>query len=275
MVAAINQDFVTYRGDTVKPIFAVVDSSGNPVDISGATQIAWSCRLNLDGSPLISKTKTGGQIAFVNTGVDGKFQVTILPTDTQPLSGFYIHAAVITDSVGNVSTVEVGRIQVGIAPAWTYNPMEIANSTLYQTRLLIGDILQGDQQMTDAEINYFVTKYSNVTLAAAACCRHLATRYARAVDIVQATLKTNYSNKSKQYFALSQDMEQRGYATAIGGYAGGISREDVLTQQQNTDRVQPEFTIGMSDNFLPIGPIGVEQPLGNTTAGLGGDTGSV
>jgi len=272
MVAAVNQDFVTYRGDTVIPIFAVVDANGVAVDISGATQISWTCRLDLDGTPLVTKTKTGGGVTFVNTGTDGKFQVAVLPADTSQLSGFYIHAAVITDGAGNVSTVEVGRMQVGIAPAWTYNPMELANSTLYQTRLLIGDILQGDQQMTDAEVNYFVTQYSNVTLAAAACCRHLATRYARAVDIVQGNLKTNYSNKSKQYFAMSVDMEQRGYATAIGGYAGGISREDVQTQQQNTDRVQPEFTIGMSDNFLPVGPLAVEQPLGWSGAGLTGET---
>lgn len=272
MVAAINQDFITYQGDSVIPIFTVVDASGVAVDISGATQIAWTCRLNLDTPAVITKLKTTGGISFVNTGIDGKFQVSILPADTSPLSGWYIHAGVITDGAGNVSTVEVGRMQIGVAPVWTYNPMLLASSSLYQVRFLIGDILQGDQQLTDAEINFTVTKFSNVTLAAAACCRHLATRYARAVDIVQGTLKTNYSNKSRQYFAMSQDMEQRGMATAIGGYAGGISRDDVQTQQQNTDRVQPEFTIGMSDNFLPVGPISVEQPLGWNGAGLTGET---
>lgn len=268
MVAAVNQDFVTYKGDTVIPIFTVVDANGVAVDISGATQITWTCRLNIDGTPLITKTKTAGSITFVNTGTDGKFQVSILPADTSPLSGFYIHSAVITDGAGNVSTVEVGRVQVGIAPAWTYNPMELGNSTLYQTRFLIGDILQGDQQITDAEINYTITKYSNVTLAAAALCRHLANRYARMVDIVQGTLKTNYSSKSKQYFAMAGDLETRGMATAVGMYAGGISVADVQSQQANTDRVQPEFMIGMADNYIPIGPVPLEQPLGSARASL-------
>src|SRR5258708_30210141 len=121
MVAAVNQDFVTYRGDTVVPIFAVVDANGVAVDISGATQISWTCRLNLDGLALITKTKTGGGVTFVNTGTDGKFQVTVGPGDTQPLSGFYIHAAVITDGAGNVSTAEVGRMQLGVPPRWAYS----------------------------------------------------------------------------------------------------------------------------------------------------------
>lgn len=266
MVAAVNQDFVTYKGDTVIPIFAVVDASGVAVDISSSAEILWECKLNLDGSALITKRKTTGGVSFVSTGVDGRFQVAILPADTSPLSGFYIHRAVITDGAGNVSTVEVGRVQVGVAPAWTYNPMELANSTLYQTRFLIGDILQGDQQITDAEISYVITKFSNVTLAAASLCRHLANRYARQVDIVQGTLKTNYSARSKQYFAMAADLEQRGMAGAVGMYAGGISVADVQTQQANTDRVQPEFMIGMSDNFIPIGPVALEQPLGQTVA---------
>lgn len=272
MVAAVNQDFVTYKGDTVIPIFAVVNASGVAVDISGATEILWECKLNLDGLALITKRKTTGGVTFVTSGVDGRFQVTILPADTSPLSGFYIHRAVVTDGAGNVSTVEVGRVQVGVAPAWTYNPQELTNSPLYQVRFILGDILQGDQQITDAEINYQITQFSNVTLAAAACARHLGMRYARSVDIVQGTLKTNYSAKSKQYYALALDLERRGYATAVGGYAGGISREDVITQQQNTDRIQPEFTIGMSDNFLPIGPVGLEQPLGNLGPGTVGET---
>jgi hypothetical protein len=215
MVAAVNQDFVTYQGDTVQPVFTVVNSSGVAVDISGATQITWTARTNLDAAAAITKTKTGGQISFVTTGTDGKFQVQVNPADTAALTGFYMHYATITDGAGNVSTVAVGRMQVGLSPAWTYTPALLSTSSLYQVRLLVGDILQGDQQMNDAEINFYVTQFSNVNLAAAACCRHLALRFARLVDTVQGTLKTNYSSKSKQYFALGRDLEARGMATAI------------------------------------------------------------
>jgi hypothetical protein len=265
MVAALNQDFVTYKGDTVIPIFTVLNSAGNPVDISGATQITWTTQLNLDTSALITKTKTGGQITFVTNGTDGKFQVAIQPSDTTGLSGFYIHVATLTDGAGNVSTVTVGRMQVGVAPAWTYNPMQIAANRLYQVRALIGDVMQGDQQLMDAEINWQLTQFSNANLAAAACARMMAFKFARQVDIVQGQLRTTYSMKSKQYFALAKDLEARGYATSVTAYAGGISVTDVQSVQSNQDRIQPEFTLGMSDNFLPVGPVGVEQPLGGGT----------
>src|ERR1043166_8816840 len=138
MVASVNQDFVTYRGDTVKPIFTVVNSSGVAVDISSVTEITWTAKLNNDGSALITKTKTGGGITFVTTGADGKFQVNVLPADTLTLSGFYLHYASLVDGAGNVSTVSVGRMPVGVAPLWSYNPMELANSALYRVRLQIG-----------------------------------------------------------------------------------------------------------------------------------------
>jgi hypothetical protein len=266
VVAAVNQDFITYKGDTVIPIFTVVNSAGTPVDISGATEIVWQAQLNLETAASITKKKTLGQISFVTTGADGKFQVTILPADTSSLSGFYIHTATLTDGAGNVSTVTVGRMQVGVAPAWTYNPMQLATSPLYQVRALIGDVMQGDQQLMDAEISWQLTQFSNVNLAAAACCRMMARKFARQVDITQGHLNTNYSARRKAYEELSKDLEQRGMATAITPYAGGISVSDVQGVQANTDRIQPEFTIGMSDNFLPVGPVGVEQPLGGTGA---------
>lgn len=269
MVASVNQDFVTYKGDTVVPVFSVVNSTGAPVDISGATQITWIAQLNNDTGILITKSKTGGQITFVTDGTDGKFQVHVDPADTTPLSGFYVHKATLTDGAGNVTSVTVGRLQVGVLPQWTYNPMELATSTLYQVRALIGDVMQADQQLMDAEINFQLSQFSNANLAAAACCRMMAFKFARQVDTVQGHLSINYSNRSKQYFSLAKDLEQRGYASSVGMYAGGISVSDVQNVQSNTDRIQPEFTIGMSDNFLPVGPIGPEQPLGSLGAELG------
>jgi hypothetical protein len=41
-------------------------------------------------------------------------------------------------------------------------------------------------------------------------------------------------------------------------YAGGISLSDKEMQELNTDRALPQFTKGMTDNFLPVAPIGPE-----------------
>src|SRR5215831_2818275 len=210
MVASVNQDFVTYVGDTVIPIFTVQNSLGQAVDISTASQIQWNCRLNNTESPaiIITKLKSAGQVTFVTNGVDGKFQVTIQPADTSQLSGFYIHEAILTDAVGNVTTVTVGRMQVGLEPTWSYNPAQLSSSPLYQVRQWIGDVLQGDQQMMYAEIRYWLSYHGgNVALAAYECCRAIAAKFSRQVDVVQGTLKTNYSERAKMYMTMAQSFK--------------------------------------------------------------------
>lgn len=266
MVAStvFNQDFVTFKGDTPSPIFTVTDSSGVAVNISAATEITWLCRTDAATAAALTKTKTGGAITFVNTGSDGKFQVALTATDTNSLSGFYTHSATVVIA-GVIITVEVGRMECGVLPEWTYNPVLLSTSNLYQIRFLIGDTQQGDKLLSDTEITFTRTQYSNNWLAAAACCRAIALKLARVVDLGQGGLKMQYSQKSKAYQLLAVKLESDGYAKgAIGGYAGGISRADVQSQDTNTDRVQPEFTIGWTDNMVvPVGPVGHIAPLGN------------
>jgi hypothetical protein len=51
-------------------------------------------------------------------------------------------------------------------------------------------------------------------------------------------------------------------AKARGGalpYAGGISVSDKQTTAQNTDRVAPQFNLGMDDNQLPVSSVGNED----------------
>ncbi len=259
-----NQDFATFKGDTPKPIFTVVDSTGTAVDISAATEITWTCRRDASTAAAVTLTKTGGAITFVSTGTDGKFQVALSAANTNSLDGFYLHAATVV-LAGLTITTEVGRLQCVTAPDWTYNPALLSSSDLYQIRLLIGDTQQGDKLLADTEITFTRTQYSNNWLAGAACCRAIALKLARAVDISEGGLRKTYSQKSKAYQLLAVKLEADGYAKgAIGGYAGGISRQDVQTQDQNTDRVQPEFTIGWTDNMVvPVGPVGHIAPLGN------------
>ena len=258
-MAEPNQDFITYSGDDIVPIFTVLDTAGAVVDISTVSGITWSARRNLDNSVVLTKTKAAGQIAFVTDGKDGKFQVTITATDTALLTGFYLHTASIADSVGAITTVTVGRMQVGQAPQWSYDPGAIATSDLYKVRFLVGDTLAGDQQLTDPEIQFCVDSYTNVYLAAAEVARNLAAKYARQVNLVQGELQTNYSDRKKHYSELAKDLEARGSArggVVLGIWAGGISVQDKIAQQQDPDRVRPQFQLRMWDNYLvPLPPI--------------------
>lgn len=131
-------------------------------------------------------------------------------------------------------------------------------------RRLIGDVLSGDQQLQDEEINWTLTRYSTVYGAAAECCRDLASQYARLVDLVVGELKTNYSARSKRYQEMAVDFESRSVSGTIAVYAGGISNADKLSQVQNPDRPAPAFVRNQFDDLLPEAPVG--QP-NNTDSG--------
>lgn len=259
-MAAVNQDFVTYAGNDVSPIFTVKNSAGATVDISSVIEITWAAKgQSTDTVPVISKTKTGGQITFVTNGQDGQFQVAIAAADTAPLTGYFIHEASITDSSNHITTVAIGRMQIGVPPTWTYDPTKVLTVPLYQVRQMIGDTLPGRQLLTDPEILANIANNANAFLAASQCCRDIAARKATEVDIVNGTLKTNYSNITKAFMLLALDFQQRGLISSVP-YAGGISVDDKQAQVDDTDRVSPQFLLMMFDDLLPESPVGQQVP---------------
>jgi hypothetical protein len=265
MPASFNQDFVTFVGDAVSPIFLVVGSDGvTPVDISGATQITWTAQRNSADAVALTKTKTGGGITFVTNGTDGKFQVAITSADTSSgLLGWYAHTASILAG-GITTTVEAGRFVINPTD-WTWNPGSVGVEQLYTVRQLIGDYVQSDQLLTDSQIRWALTRYSNEWQAAAECCRNIAANFARQVDIGEGPMKKNYSQRYKAFWSLGAQLHQIGMARGgVTAYVGGISVTDKVNVVSNTDRVSPNFVIAMHDNLLPEGPVGLQ-----TNANLG------
>lgn len=256
MTAAQNQDFVTYNGDTVSPIFTVQDANGNPVDISGAIDISWFAQRNVNDVIAVTKHKSTGGISFVTTGTDGKFQVAITPSDTSGLTGWYTHFATVSNASGP-TTVEAGRMMVGPSPNWTYDDGSAATEDIYLVRDMIGDTIQSDQLLSDRTIFLVLNRYNVIELAAAECSRFIASKYARQVDTVVGEMKTNYSQRRKAYMAQAMDLEQRGMSRGgVVAYAGGISTQDKMNTALDTDRVPPNFVIAMFDNTLPEWPVG-------------------
>ena len=106
------QNFTAGKGDDVAPIFTVVDGSGAAIDISGATEITWLL-YTLVGTVVLTKKKTiSSGVTLVSGGTTGKFQVNLTDAELALLSGIYRHSAVVTDSGGNDSTVELGKFWV-------------------------------------------------------------------------------------------------------------------------------------------------------------------
>ena len=146
---------------------------------------------------------------------------------------------------------------------WTYSVADLASSPKDQVRRMIGDVISSDQQIADEEINFAITQRSSVYGAAADCCRYIAAQYSRKADLVTqgagGSLKTNYSQQSRAYAAMAATFESK--SAMFGGavpYAGGISVSDKQKNEQDTDRVAPQFNIGEFDNTLPVGSVGQE-----------------
>ena len=145
-----------------------------------------------------------------------------------------------------------------------------AKSPIYQVRLLIGDTLSTDPQMQDEEIAYHLTSRATVYGAAAECCRTLATKFGRSVDIGAGDTKINYSQLAKAYSTKVAEFESMAASGGAGApYAGGISIRDKENQESNTDRVPPNFGIGMMDSSTPVPSTGIENEDDTSQSGLG------
>ena len=141
--------------------------------------------------------------------------------------------------------------------SWSYNLADLSSSQKDQVRFIIGDTLATAQQVQDEEINFAISQRANIWGAAAECARSLAARFAREADSVQGDLHTLYSSKSKAYRAMALEFENKSATNGAGlPYAGGISIVDKQEQEQDGDRVPPQFQLGQDDNYIPVSPAG-------------------
>lgn len=195
-----------------------------------------------DTAPLLTLKKSTGGIVFTNTGVDGKFTVNIGKALTTPLDGWYQHYASITDAVGNVTTVAVGRMKVGLMPSATYDAAKVATVPLFQVRRWVGDVIANDVQLQDNEVLYALSERDNVIGAAADCCRFIAAQYSRKADTTSpgslqtafGALASKYSLRAKELEALSM---KRGYGVTV--YAGDLNGRQDYGAEQHRPRAAP------------------------------------
>ena len=136
---------------------------------------------------------------------------------------------------------------------WTFYPQLIASSTMMKVRAIIGDTLRDNPQIEDEEINFFLTLRANIWGAAAECCRALASKYSRSADLRSGDTERKYSQLATAYALRAQQFDAKAAASGAGmPYCGGISQADKENQQQDPDRVNPQFALGMFDSNLPV-----------------------
>src|SRR5258708_31720934 len=103
------------------------------------------------------------------------------------------------------------------------------------------------------------TPRENVYGAGALVGSTYAGRLSREADTQDREMRTQYSARARNYLAIASALEN--LAKGKGGampYAGGISVADKISQQDNPDRVTPQFQIGMMDDLIPGFPAGNE-----------------
>jgi hypothetical protein len=87
--------------------------------------------------------------------------------------------------------------------AWTYIPAQLATSSLFQVRFLIGDTDESDPLLTDEEINFLLAELGSASSTAIASCENLSAKYARQVDTHLGPSTVKASQRTKQFTELA------------------------------------------------------------------------
>lgn len=133
--------------------------------------------------------------------------------------------------------------------SWSYDPTDLDNTTasgrLNTVRLLVGDTDTNDQQAQNEEIMFSLSENNNNTYTSAAwIARVIGSKYARRVTTkLDGALSANYSDLSKQYMQLADQLEYQGKTNgaAVGVLAGGITKSGIEAVRANTNRIEGSF----------------------------------
>ena len=131
--------------------------------------------------------------------------------------------------------------------AWTYDTTLPTNRD--KIRLLIGDTISTDEQMSDEELDAMLVMYGSVKPTAIAALRVLASKYARFADKWVGDLKILASQKSRAYLEMAKTLAAS--TTLSGGgvpSAGGIYADEKQAGEENDSLAKPAFKRGVTDN---------------------------
>jgi hypothetical protein len=115
-------------------------------------------------------------------------------------------------------------------------------------RFLLGDTNGLKPKLTDNEVDYLLNEQGSVLRAAARGAEILAGKQVEVADQkrVGSLMIRSFQSTMESYLKLAKALWARANAQdSTGPYAGGISRSDKRSVQQDGDRVRPSFARGM------------------------------
>ena len=119
-------------------------------------------------------------------------------------------------------------------------------SSLDKVRFLVGDTNTADPQLSDEEILWLISSQGNIYNAAAMACEQIVS-LGRLVDKKVGDFEIRGSSRARDLMSRAKSLRIRAAASAVP-YAGGISRSDKQSYEDDTDRVTPAFHIGQFDS---------------------------
>jgi len=129
---------------------------------------------------------------------------------------------------------------------WNYNSSNLGSSDLAWVRLRVGDTTSGSQLLQDEEINALLGDAGDRYVAAARSARAISGWFARRVEKGAGHLRLASQQASERYAKLADELLIEA-GMHVAPYAGGISESDKEAVASDSDRVPPQFSVGMDD----------------------------
>lgn len=127
---------------------------------------------------------------------------------------------------------------------WSYSGNPVS-SPLDEVRFLAGCTDSADQQVSNEEINYLLAEHGSALPAAIALAESLVAKFSSRPDQKTGDIDTKYSQLVKHFTDLAVRLRAK---MRVAPYAGGISKADKATVDEDADRDAPAFSVGMMDN---------------------------
>lgn len=126
----------------------------------------------------------------------------------------------------------------------TYKKCFDADS-ISHVRLLIGDTNDQNQYLKDEEIAFFINETPDVYYAAHRSAMAISAKLSSGVDQKLGSTTEQLSQRVKHWNDLAVQLRRQAHVRSGVPYAGGISKTDKQTVEEDSDRVEPAFSRDM------------------------------
>ncbi len=136
--------------------------------------------------------------------------------------------------------------------SWSYDPTIPTDKDA--VRLNIGDTDINDQLLQDEEIEHYLDEAASVLGASILCAEAIAGKFARGFNQRVGDLSADLSKRADAYWKLAEKYRKQLAIVSGAPLVPALSKSQKQSYREDTDRVQPNFAIGMNDDDSEVDP---------------------